>query len=94
MKDRKTIGIVVAVLGLLMTCCLCPITLNSLVFIGSEGRTTLYGRAFPRLIGRLTTATYVSSAQYLCVSVLALIVLIIGIVVLVQARGNGAKVEQ
>jgi len=89
MNSRKNIGIVVALLGLLMTCCLCPVVVNDLVFIGSSGRTSLYFRAFPTLINRLTMATYISGSQLLCTVVMALIVLIIGIVVLVQAKGNG-----
>jgi hypothetical protein len=68
--------------------------INSLVFIGSDGRTTLYGRTFPQLIGRLTTATYISGAQLVCTSSLALIVLVIGIVMFVQSRGNDLKPMQ
>lgn len=95
MKSRKNIGIVVGVLGLLMTCCMCPLVVNNLVFIGSSGRTSLYGQTFPTLINKLTLATYVSGGQLVCIGVLALVVLIIGVVVLVQAKGNGdVKTEQ
>ena len=94
MQNKRTLGIAFAVLGLLMTCCLCPMVINSLVFISSAGRTSLYGRAFPKLIGRLTTATYISGAQLVCASSLALIVLVIGIVVFVQSRGNDLKPMQ
>jgi hypothetical protein len=44
-------------------------------------------------MGNFILATYVTSGQIVCAGLLALIVLVIGIVVLVQAKGNGAKIE-
>ena len=85
MKNTRNIGIVVAILGLLLTCCLCPLALESLGTLSRINRGVgLYGRFFPRI------AVQVQSAQVTCSGVLALIVLIIGIVVFVQARGNGS----
>jgi hypothetical protein len=85
MKNGKNIGIVVTVLGLLLTCCLCPLAMNSLVSFGR-----VRGDLYEQIFRNLRTATYIAGAQAVCAGVLALIVLIIGIVVLVQARGNGS----
>lgn len=87
MNNRRTIGITFTVLGLLTTCCLCPLALNSLsVLVTRQG---LYGRIF-RGVSMPQAVNYISNGQIVCTSILALIVLIAGIVVLVQARGNGS----
>jgi hypothetical protein len=91
MNSRKNIGIVVAVLGLLLTCCLCPLALNNLYLLAT--RQSLYGQMFSTRMGNWTLATYVTSGQLACAGILALIVLVIGIVVFAQAKGNGAKTE-
>jgi hypothetical protein len=88
MKNGKNIGIVVTVVGLLLTCCLCPLALNFLAII--TGGTGFYGQLFSSRVGRLTASSYVIGAQTICAGLLALILLILGIVVLVQARGNGS----
>ena len=92
MNNRQTIGIVVAVSGLLLTCCLCPLVVNSLYLISSQQ--SLYGQLFSIRIGQFTAATYVIAAQYVCASVLALVVLIFGIVMLVQARNTSSASSQ
>jgi hypothetical protein len=91
MSSRKNIGIAVAVLGLLLTCCLCPLALNNLYLLAT--RQSIYGQMFSTRMGNWTLATYVSSGQLVCAGLLALIVLVIGVVVFVQAKGNG-KTEQ
>lgn len=88
MTNRKTIGIVVTILGLLMTCCLCPLTADRLVGFGTGGA-GLYGRFFPRVYRTFPAIAHLPNLQVICISVLALVVLIVGIVVLIQARGNG-----
>jgi hypothetical protein len=85
-QSRRNIGITVAVLGLLLTCCLCPLALNSLAILG--GGPGFYGRLFAARAGRLVASSYVIGAQNVCAALLALIVLIMGIVVLVQSRGH------
>ncbi len=89
MKSRKNIGIMFTILGLLMTCCLCPAALNAIVFL-LDRRTSLYGQVFARL-GRPLVSTFVHSGQIICTSLLALVVLVVGIIVLVQAKDNGAS---
>ena len=91
MNSRKNIGIVVTVLGALATCCVCPLVVNNLYFIATTQ--SIYGQVFSSRIGKLTAASYVAAAQNVCIGVLALVVLIIGIVVLVQAKGNGAPAQ-
>jgi len=84
-----------------MTCCGCLPALNSLVYLvtlGSGTPISLTGRivtplvrANPRSamgINRAVGAAF--SAPVLFVGILALVVLIVGIVVLVQARGDSS----
>ncbi len=82
MNNRRTIGITFSILGLLLTCCLCPAFLDASLKL-SGIRTGLYGQAF----GDLTTATNVLAGQLLCATALAFIALLVGIIVLLQA-GN------
>ncbi len=84
--NNRIIGIIVAVLGLLMTCCMCPLVINLLVFILTSGGkpVSLYSQVFSTRIGNLTAATYVNAGQSVCVTILALLVLIVGIVMIVQ----------
>jgi energy-converting hydrogenase Eha subunit A len=104
MNSRKNIGIVVAVLGLLLTCCACLPALNSLVYLVtlSTGRPVSIlnqlvielTKGSPRTLLQVSrTVSVVFNLPVVCTGVLALIVLVIGIVVLVQAKGNGAKTE-
>jgi hypothetical protein len=88
-NNKQTTGIAVAVLGLLLTCCLCPLALNSLAVLG--GGNNMYARFFSARAGRLIVSSYVVGAQNVCATVLALIVLVTGIVMLVQSRGNDSK---
>jgi hypothetical protein len=90
MNSQRNIGVGVAVLGLLLSCCLCPVVVNSVVFLLSNGRTSLYGRTFPSRIGNLTVATYISAAQLTCSAILSLVVLIVGVAMLVQLRRNSS----
>ena len=85
-QNTRNVGIAVAVLGLLLSCCLCPLALNSLLIIG--GRPGFYGQLFSQRVGRLIASSYVVGAQSVCATLLALVTLIIGIVLLVQSRGN------
>jgi hypothetical protein len=85
MKNNKNIGIIVTVLGALLTCCLCPLALESLTILSRVNRGVgFYGRFFAR------SGASVYYGQTVCAGVLALILLVIGIVILVQARGNGS----
>ena len=91
--NNKILGVVVGVLGLLLTCCLCPLVVNSVVFLATAGQKSpvnIYSNVFPQRIGNVVASGYVMTGQYVCTSTLALIVLIVGIVLLVQAmRSKG-----
>ncbi len=84
--NNRIIGIIIAVLGLLMTCCLCPLAANQLVLVLTSGGkpVSLYGQLFSERIGNLAASTYVVTGQSVCVTGLALLVLIVGIVMIVQ----------
>ena len=92
MNDKqRNIGIGVAISGLLLLCCICPLALNSwLLTLTSSANPrdaiSIYGRLFTTPIGNLSLASYVSGLQLLCASVLALVVLVLGVVAFMQAR--------
>ena len=92
MNDKqRNISIGVAVSGLLLVCCLCPLVLNSWLFIltssgNPRDRISLYGQLFTTTVGNLPLSNYVTGLQYLCASVLALVVLVLGVVAVMQAR--------
>ena len=93
MQNTKNTSLAIAILGLLLTCCLCPVVVNSVVFLFSNGRTSLYGKTFSSRIGSLNLATYLSTTQLTCSIILALAVLVIGIVMFIQARNGKPKAE-
>ncbi|CAG0946748.1 hypothetical protein ANRL1_03233 [Anaerolineae bacterium] len=95
MQKPMNLGIAMAILGFLLTCCLCPLAINSLLLIAtSTGRPTdvvsLYGRIFAERMGNLTLSSYVIAAQQSLACLLALVILVLGIVAVVQARKANA----
>jgi hypothetical protein len=83
MNSQRILSIVVAVLGLLLTCCLCPLLVDILTrFIrGIDSPYTI----FSTRIGNLSAASYVIASQDVCALGLALIVFIVGIVMFALA---------
>jgi hypothetical protein len=55
-------------------------------FGNPRDRISLYGQLFTTSIGNLPLANYVSAVQFLCSSILALIVLGLGIAAITRAR--------
>lgn len=97
-SDIRGIGIMITILGLLLTSCLCPLAVNSLVFIASStGKSaslvSLYGRLFPTRVGSINLASYISGAQLVLSTILALLVLIIGTALLVRIRRGSMEQE-
>ncbi|MDE3088929.1 MAG: hypothetical protein KGJ80_06050 [Chloroflexota bacterium] len=95
MSNRKNIGILVAAAGLILTCCLCPLAVNNAVLIASfasnpRNPTSLYGQIFAFPIGSLGAGTYVSTLQLSCSVVIAIILLVVGVLVVRQARSNAS----
>lgn len=95
-SNMRGLGIAVTLLGLLLTCCLCPLAVNSLVFIATSagspsGLVSLYGRWFPTKMGSINLAAYISGAQLILSTILALLVLIMGIVILVRIRRTSTE---
>lgn len=89
MANQRTTGIIVTILGAMVTCCACPLALD--VIVGLTTRTGLYARIVMRGGVRILQAMqYLRSGQLICISVLALAVLVAGIVILVQARNHRA----
>jgi hypothetical protein len=93
MQNRHPyLGIGVAVMGLLILCCVCPLILNSLLLILTFSATSprdtisLYGSIFPQPAGGLSTSVYAIAMQYVCVSGLAIIVIVLGVLAFLQAR--------
>jgi hypothetical protein len=90
-NKQRNISIGVAISGLLLLCCICPLALNFWLFTltysaSPRDAINIYGRLFAAPVGNLSLANYVSGLQYLCASVLALVVLVLGVVAFMQAR--------
>ena len=88
-KQRIT-GIGIAVSGFLLFCCICPLATNTWLGMLTSGasptnRFNLYSQLFI-IFGSPTWFEYVPGIQFLCVSVLALVVLVLGVVAFMQAR--------
>ena len=86
MQNTRTMGFVVAGVGLLLTCCLCPLALNNaLVIATSSGNPrdifSLYGQIFSTKLGNLTLSNYVIVGQEGCATVLALAILVGGVLI-------------
>jgi len=92
-SDTRRVGVVVTILGLLLVLCICPLAINSLVFIASSAGTpfSLYGRLFPTKIGNISLASYITGAQLVISTILALFVLSVGVVILTRIRRESAK---
>jgi hypothetical protein len=95
MQKPMNLGMAMAILGFLLTCCLGPLAINSLLLIAtSGGRPTdmisLYGRVFTQRFGILTLGNYISAGQEALACLLALVILVLGIVVVVRARQASA----
>jgi hypothetical protein len=92
MKNTKNLGILVAVLGLLLTCAVCPLALNNVLVIATSGGRpqdilSLYGLVFPpqARLGNILISTLVITGQEACATVLALAALVIGVMLFSQA---------
>ena len=88
---KINLGVTMAVLGFLLTCCLCPLALNSVSIIAtSSGRPSdlfsPYGVFFSTRMGNVTASTYVIGLQLLCASLIALIIFVVGIMSFVRMR--------
>ncbi len=89
-RQQPVYAIVVALAGLLLICCLCPLALNFLALVGTNGRTSIYSSVFPSSahIGNISLLTGIITFQVLCGALLGLIVLIVGIVLFFSSRGS------
>ncbi len=86
MNNQRATGAVVAILGLLLTCCICPLVLDNVMTIGSGVRSGLYSTLFSGS-GNLAPL-YVIFVQLVCIALLALIVLVVGIVLVMRGGQN------
>ncbi len=92
-RQYPVAGIVITLVGLVLTCCLCPLALNAVVVLGSDGKQSVYGAVFanaPR-VGSLPLSNYVSGFQLMCAGLLGLIVLVAGVFILAGNRSKWSK---
>lgn len=95
MSNTRNVGILTAPLGFLLACCLCPLVLNNLIFVGTsfgspQNIVSLYGQLFAVRISNLGASTYIITVQLACALVAALIVFFVGVMLLLQARQTGS----
>lgn len=93
MKEPKTAGIILAVLGLLSFCALCPLVLNNVVLIATSGGRpqdilSIYSKIFPpdARFGNILLSNIVITLQESCATILVLAVLVIGAMMFMQSR--------
>jgi hypothetical protein len=91
MSKPMNLGIAMAILGFLLTCCLCPLAANALIAIAtSGGRPTdivsLYGRFLSERVGTLPLSSYVSAFQISVSCLIGVVMLVIGVIAITQAR--------
>lgn len=98
MKNSKNVGIILVVLGLLLTCAVCPLALNNILVMATSGGRpqdifSLYGKIFPTtpLYGTVFLSTVVITVQESCATVLAIVTLVVGAMVLMQTREPSKK---
>jgi hypothetical protein len=91
MSKPKNLGIAMAILGFLLTCCLCPLAANALIAVATSGGrpadvVSLYGRFLSERVGNLPLSSYVSTFQVSGSCLIGVVMLVIGIIAIVQAR--------
>ncbi len=94
----RAIPLIVTLAGLILTCCMCPLALNYIILIGSNGGSSLYGPLFSPFstfrLGIFPATTAVITMQTLCATLLGLIILVLGIFMFIQARPGRQAVIQ
>jgi len=98
MKNSKNVGIILVVLGLLLTCAVCPLALNNVLVIATSGGRpqdifSFYGKIFPSspFFGNVFLSTVVITTQESCAVVLAIATLAIGVMIAMQSQAAKNK---
>ena len=95
MNRNRTMGLIVAILSLLTTCCLCPLGINALENLLKLIRKRPALGFYARLLGKITPAlpSYLFNLQILCAGVVLLVITILSFMIYFGARGPKAEVE-
>lgn len=96
MNRNRTMGLAVAILSLLTTCCLCPVGINALGNLLSHIRRRPVAIGwYARLLSKITPALpgYLLNLQVLCAGVVLLVITILSFVMYFSAKRPGAEVE-
>ncbi len=93
MYSRRNLGLIAVVIGILLTCCLCPLALNNLLLVATSGGSpsniiSLYGSLFSTRVGTITASSYVILGQLACATLLGLFLLVVGALAVAGARDN------
>jgi len=95
MNRNRTMGLIVAILSLLTTCCLCPLVINALENLFNLIRKRPALGFYARLLGKITPRlpSYLFSFQLLCAGVVLLVITILSFVIYFSAKGPKPEVE-
>jgi hypothetical protein len=88
-------GLAVAILSLLTTCCLCPFGINSLDTLLRLVQKKPAVGWYARLLGKITPRlpSYLFSFQLICACIVVLTITILSFVMYFSAKGPGAEAE-
>lgn len=91
MSKPMNLGIAMAILGFLLTCCLCPLAANAVIAVATSGGRpsdviSLYGRFLGERVGNLPLSSYVSAFQISASCLIGVVMIVIGGIAIVQAR--------
>ena len=96
MNRNRTMGLVVAILSLLTTCCLCPLGINALESLLKLIRRRPFALGwYARLLSKITPALpgYVLNLQVLCAGVIVSVITILSFVMYFRTKEPKAEAE-
>ena len=95
MNRNRNMGLIVAILSLLTTCCLCPLGINALGSLLSLIRKRPALGFYAKLLGKITPRlpSYLLNLQVLCAGVVLLVITILSFMMYFGAKGPKASAE-
>jgi TRAP-type C4-dicarboxylate transport system permease small subunit len=95
MNRNRTMGLVVAILSLLTTCCLCPLGINAISSLLSLIQNKPALGLYARLLGQITPRLpgYLLHLQLLCAGVVVLVITVLSFVIYFSARKPETEME-
>lgn len=95
MNRSRNMGLAVAILSLLTTCCLCPLGINALGSLLSHVQKRPAIGWYVKLLGKITPDLpgYVLNLQVLCAGVVVLVITVLSFMMYFSTKGPKAEAE-